>query len=181
MIIVSFLCFKLSVMKDSLSRKQTIFHCLLLRSLNVPDVLHHIYSFVIDAETNESRNYLMNALYIHSFKNFNNTYYNLTSSVKQFSPYIPLGRGPEWVIKHQKDFYKPHSQTMKLITMLNVPGLFVCCIWDTDESDYVNYPVKLKRQKINYINRICKEDEFYLLEEDYEVYLQTGFPINIYS
>ena len=168
-------------MKDSLSRKQTIFHCLLLRSLNVPDVLHHIYSFVIDAETNESRNYLMNALYIHSFKNFNNTYYNLTSSVKQFSPYIPLGRGPEWVIKHQKYFYKPHSQTMKLISMLNVPGLFVAQIWDTDSSEYVNYPVKLKRLVINYMNQVCKEEEFDLLEDDYEVYLQSGIPINIYS
>ena len=168
-------------MKDSLSRKQTIFHCLLLRSLNVPDVLHHIYSFVIDAETNESRNYLMNALYIHSFNNFNYTYYNLTSSVKQFSSYIPLGRGPEWVIKHQKESCESYSQTMKLISMLNVPGLFVCRIWDTDSSEYVNYPVKLKRLVINYINRICKEEDFYLLEDEYEVYLQTGVPINIYS
>tara|TARA_Y100000389_G_C17334988_1_gene450149 strand:+ start:475 stop:981 length:507 start_codon:yes stop_codon:yes gene_type:complete len=168
-------------MKDSLSRKQTIFHCLLLRSLNVPDVLHHIYSFVIDAETNESRNYLMNALYIHSFKNFNYTYYNLTSSVKQFSPYIPLGRGPEWAIKHQKDFYKPHSQTMKLISMLNVPGLFVAQVWSLVEDRVINYPVKLKRLVINYMNQVCKDKEFDLLEDDYEVYLQTGIPINIYS
>ena len=168
-------------MKASLSRKQTIFHCLLLRSLNVPDVLHLIYSFVIDKETNESRNYLMNALYIHLFKNFNYTYYNLTSSVKQFSSYIPLGRGPEWVINHQKDFYKPRSQTLKLITMLDVPGLFVAQIWDTDEYEYTNYPVKLKRLKINHMNQICKKDDFYLLEDEYEIYLQTGVPINIYS
>ena len=68
-----------------------------------------------------------------------------------------------------------------LISILNVPGLFVCRIWDTDSSEYVNYPVKLKRLVINYINRICKEEDFYLLEDDYEVYLQTGVPINIYS
>ena len=101
--------------------------------------------------------------------------------MKQFSPYIPLGRGPEWVIKHQKYFYKPHSQTRKLISMWNVPGLFVAQIWDTDSSEYVNYPVKLKRLVINYMNQVCKDKEFDLLEDDYEVYLQTGVPINIYS
>ena len=122
----------------------------------------------------------MNALYIHSFKNFNYTYYNLTSSVKQFSPYIPLGRGSEWVIKHQKYSCKPHYQTMKLISMLNVKGLFVAQIWDTDSSEHVSYPVKLKRLVINYMNRIYKSGDLDLLEDDYEVYLQTGVPINIY-
>ena len=168
-------------MKASLSRKQTIFHCLLLRSLNVPDVLHLIYSFVIDEETNESRNYLMNALYIHLFKTMKFTHQNLTTIQNQFSSYIPLKRGPEWVIKYHKDFYESRCQTLKLITMLDVPGLFVAQIWDTDEYEYTNYPVKLKRLKINHMNQICKKEDFYLLEDEYEIYLQTGVPINIYS
>lgn len=170
-------------MKESLSRKQTIFHCLLLRSLNVPDILHHIYSLVIDEETNESRNYLMNALYIYSFKQFNCTYYDLTSSMNQFSTRIPLGRGIEWVIKNQIDFSKDRSRskTIQLISMLNVPGLFVSRVWSHITDGFINIPVKLNRLKINYINQICKKNEFYELEEEYEIYLHSGIPIDIYS
>ena len=169
-------------MKDSLSRKQTIFHCLLLRSLNPPDILHKIYSHVIESETEEARREQINALYIHLFKK-RGTCYKFPFPVERFTPYIPLGRGIEWVIKHSEQLKhdKSRYQTSEAIALLNVPGLFIVQVWGTDEYGLTSYPVTLRRNKINYINKICKKNEFEELLYDYEVYLQTGLPIDIYS
>ena len=169
-------------MKDSLSRKQTIFHCLLLRSLNLPDILHKIYYHVIESETEEARREQINALYIHLFKK-RGTYCKINYLGEQFSPYIPLGRGIEWVIKHSEQLKhdKSRCETLSLLSLLNVPGLFIVQVWGTDEYGLTSYPVTLRRNIINYINKICKKNEFEELLYDYEVYLQTGLPIDIYS
>lgn len=169
-------------MKDSLSRKRTIFHCLLLRSLNLPDILHKIYYHVIESETEEARREQINALYIHLFQK-RGTHCKINYPEKQFTPYIPLGRGIEWVIKHSEQLKhdKSRYQTSEAIALLNVPGLFIVQVWGTDEYGLTSYPVTLRRNKINYINKICKKNEFEELLYDYEVYLQTGLPIDIYS
>lgn len=169
-------------MKDSLSRKQTIFHCLLLRSLNPPDILHKIYSRVIEIETEEARQEQINALYIHLFKKRGN-YCKINFPEEEFSPYIPIGRGIEWVIKHNDQLRhdKPRCETLALLSLLDVPGLFVVQVWGTDEYGLTSYPVTLRRNIIKYINKICKKNEFEELLYDYEVYLQTGLPIDIYS
>lgn len=72
--------------------------------------------------------------------------------------------------------------TMIAMKIIFTPGLFVTRIWDTNEHDYTDFVVSKFHNKINYVNKkLSEKNGFEELHEDYNIYIQTGMPIDIYS
>jgi len=161
------------------SRKKTLFYLLSSYTDN-PDVLQLIYSFMIDAETEDSRNYHTNSLFARELRlniNYDDSYFNDTL----FQSRLPDERGIEWAIKNSDKLSHDVSRgnTLDIIQIIGTRGLFITRMKDPKTDILTSHEVMSVHRKIHYINIEVNNYGWDELCDDLFTFLQTGIPIEI--